>query len=122
MLDGVIGDAQSSPAAKRKAYLATAMIRIDDERKVRDVGAARAALQNAAALDVQAGPDALTRYFANAIDQVLDIQEHALKSQSYARQLARDKATLQAQNKQLAADKAKLNAALEKLKQVTLGN
>lgn len=121
-LDAVLADPQSSASAKRQAYLAKALIRVNGDSKVRDVSAARAALQGAAALDAQAGPDAMASYFAKAVDQVLVAQGRVQQAQAQARQLGRDKANLRAQNKQLSADKATLNAALEKLKKVTLGN
>lgn len=121
-LDTITRDPQSSAAATRNAHLAEALIRVNGAPTVRDTDAARAALQSAVALDAQAGADPMTQYLAKAIDAALTAHTHTQQLQSQARQLGRDKTDLRAQNDELTAQQAKLKAALEKLKQVTLGN
>jgi hypothetical protein len=128
--DQVISNKASSNDQQRQAWLGKALVYLSTDPDWRDLDKARAAVQSAS--DISTGNESQSagvNFFGSAVEGHINAEsdnaELNAKVTELLRELEQSKsslADLEAENKTLRAEQENLNVALEKLKELTLGN
>ena len=115
---------------QRQAWLGKALVYLSTDRDWRDLGKARSAVQSAADL-ASAGEaqSASVNLLGSAVEGHINAESDNAELNARINELLREleqakssRESLAAENRKLLLEQEKLNAALEKLKQLTLGN
>ena len=115
---------------KRQAWLGKALVYLSTDRDWRDLGQAQAAVQTASEFSgTGEAHSATVNLFGSAVEGHINAESDNTELNARINELLREleqaksaRDSLAAENRKLVAEQEKLNAALERLKQLTLGN
>jgi hypothetical protein len=125
----VTSNPQNSTDVRRQAWLGKALVYLSTDPEWRDLAQARNAVQSADDIVNGSQTDSASKLFSAAIDGHINAESDNTELNGRIKELLRElekiktsTAALQSENDALLAEQEKLNAALEKMKELTLGN